>query len=311
MKKFFIALLAVILLMMVSLTALAEESMLVSFEDVSDPAVYLGSNEQGLFDYFDVEKPQYETVQGDSGNGIRVTCGSQAAWVQDFLIRNEDALAGFHAAADSKKYIRIYVVNEFENSDISMTFIIRGDGDLLSFANPNEMIMMDTEGYEIDILCDDASFIGHAEGYESSIVIPVDFEGYIYIPLDLSFFLASSGNDWSWVKGSVGTLGEINTLEFDFRTKFMDDSGSYILDSIAVVDAPENDTPPTQEPDNTQEVTEQPTGDASITPTETTESPQGKILGMSTEVFIIVIVALLVVVGASIAVVVSKKRKKE
>ena len=228
MKKILVSLAVICVISIFAVSAFAANITISGF-DTEDIAAYMNYN-TGLGNY-GVQAPTVEAGTGDNGNGVKITAGSSAAWVQSFYVQDADTLAAVMTNWTSGKFMKIYVNNTSETSTIGLRLTFNAaDGSVASF-DCTKAVLCALDGSRPAIVTGD----GGGMGAGASVIIPAGFKGYAYFALDDCNLPAPA----EWGRTLLTNFNEnITNLEIDIRVAFGNDGNAvtYILDSLEIVD---------------------------------------------------------------------------
>lgn len=227
MKKIIISLTVAILLCFAAITAFAD-SVLVSSFDSEDISSYMGHN-TGQQSY-GISDPTVTAATGDNGMGAKVEVhytDSVISTVQDFRIKDANAISAVLANQGSGKYFRIYIDASGCNFKLVIRTSFRPESGRVDFDCSNAVLVA-TNGTKpaVETANDSTSSVSNAK-----VVIPAGFKGYLYLPFDS-------------LSSSLDGVASLRYIGFDIRWNSQagdefateETSGYYILDSAMVVD---------------------------------------------------------------------------
>lgn len=230
MKKILVSLAVICVISIFAVSAFAANITISGF-DAEDIAAYMNYN-TGLRTY-QVKDPTVEAGTGDNGNGVKITAGSSAAWVQSFYVQDADTLAAVMTNWTSGKFMKIYVNNTSETSTIGLRLTFNAADNSVASFDCTKAVLCALDGSRPDIKTGDGGMGADANG--ASVIIPAGFKGYAYFALDDCNFPAPA----NWNRPLLTNFNEnITSLEIDIRVAFGNDGNAvtYILDSLEIVD---------------------------------------------------------------------------
>ena len=227
MKKIIISLTVAILLCFTCMTAFAE-GVLVSGFDAEDISSFMGHN-TGQQSY-GISDPTVTAAAGDDGMGAKVEIAnndSVVSTVQDFRIKDADAINAVLANQGSGKYFRLYIDASGCNFKLALRVSFRPESGRVDFDCSNAVLVA-TNGTKptVETANDSTSSVSNAK-----VVIPAGFKGYLYLPFDA-------------LSASLDGVSSLRYIGFDVRWdnqagdafETEETSGYYIFDSAMVVD---------------------------------------------------------------------------